>query len=272
MFKFITNKPFWINAVVGFLLMILLVLGFFASLSWITGHGEYEKVPQVVGQNIEAAKQTLEAQGFNVIVTDSVYNTAYAALSITKQIPEADALVKHGRLIFLTVNRAVPPQVDMPSLIGFSFKSAEMYLKGIGLKLGDTVYRPDFARNAVLEQLFNNQPIKPGTKIPLGSTISFILGSGVGSGEMDVPDLIGLTYEEAKKRIADLSLSLGAVIAVDPMNDFSGSYVVKQTPELITITPTGEQIINKTRPGSTIDIYLSTVAPVKDTTTVTPLQ
>ena len=172
MVKFITSKPLWVNITVAVLATAVVILFFFVSLSWITGHGKYDKVPDIVGQNVYAAKNSLEAQGFRVEVSDSVFTTAVPGLTITKQIPEGGALVKYGRTIYLTINRSEAPKIEMPSLIGFSFKSAALYLEGMGLKLGDTTYKPDFARNAVLEQLFNKQPIKPGTQIAIGSTIS----------------------------------------------------------------------------------------------------
>ena len=41
-----------------------------------------------------------------------------------RQSPDADAIVKSDRTVYLTINRAVPPQIDMPDLRGFSIKSA----------------------------------------------------------------------------------------------------------------------------------------------------
>jgi eukaryotic-like serine/threonine-protein kinase len=264
-FKFITNKPLWVNILVGIVLSVLLVIGFFASLSFITGHGNYKRVPALVGQNISAAKATLEAQGFTVQITDSVFISTFPALSVTKQIPESDAMVKAGRTIYLTINRAVPPQIDMPSLVGFSFKSAEMYLASIGLKLGDTTYRADFARNAVLEQLYNNQPIKPGTKIPYGSTIGFVLGSGIGGTEIDVPSLVGLTLAQAKMLLASHNLSIGSIVAQEGnITDSSMAYIVKQSPEAFTELTPGQKMPNKTRAGSSFDVYISNTAPPKD--------
>ena len=266
MFKFITNKPLWINIVVGVLLLVVIVLGFFASLGWITGHNKYEKVPDIIGQNIFAAKTALEAKGFRVEVSDSVFTTEVPGLTITKQIPEGDALVKKGRTIYLSINRSVPPLIDMPSLVGYSYKSAEMYLQSMGLKLGDTSYRADFARNSVLEQLYRKEIIKPGTKIPLGSTVDFILGSGVGSNDINVPDLIGLTYSQAKSMLGSMGLSTGSLVIMGTVSDSLNAFVVRQTPEPSSETLPGEKKLNKIRAGSTMDIYISTTAPIKDTT------
>ncbi len=266
MFKFITHKPLWINIVVGILVLVVLILGFFASLGWITGHNKYEKVPDIIGQNVYTAKIALEAKGFRVEVTDSVFTTDVPGLTITKQIPEGDAMVKKGRTIFLSINRAVPPLVDMPSLVGFSYKSAELYLQSMGLKLGDTSYRADFARNAILEQLYHKEIIKPGTKIPLGSSIDFVLGSGVGSNDINVPDLVGLTLSEAKSMMGSMGLSTGSLVVMGNVGDSLSAFVVKQTPEPTSEAVPGQKTNNKIRAGSTMDIYISTTAPIKDTT------
>ncbi len=272
MFKFITSKPLWVNIVTGIGLVIILILLFFGLLDWITGHGQYEKVPSVTNQNVDAARQTLKAKGFSVEVLDSVYENSVAGLSVVKQSPEADALVKHGRTIYLTINRAAPPQVEMPNLVGFSIRSAQMYLQSLGLKMGDTSYRPDIARNAVLEQRYNGDVIKLGTKIPVGSSISFVLGSGVGNGDMLVPDLIGLTLSAAKNRLQTFNLNIGSIVAMGDIKDSSNSFIVKQTPGVYSdgAAGAGEKTINRIRQGQVIDVYISAIAPVIDTTLTNP--
>lgn len=266
MFKFITDKPLWVNILAGIGLLVVLVLLLFGSLQWITGFGKSERVPSIVGQNAVAAQKILEEKGFQVALQDSVYVDSIPKLAVVKQSPEADAIVKKGRTVYLTINRMVPPQVEMPNLIGFSIRSAEMYLQSLGLKLGYVNYKPDIARNAVLEQLFADQNIKPGTKITLGSTIDLVLGSGITGAEMEVPNLVGLTLNEAKSWLSSISLNLGSVIAVGPITDSGAAYIVRQNPELFTEAVPGQRVNNKIRSGQLLDVYISAVAPPKDST------
>ncbi len=268
MFKFITDKPLWVNILAGIGIVFLVVFLFFGSLEWVTGYGKYEKVPSVTGQHILAAQKMLEDKGFEVQIQDSVYIDTIAKQAVIRQSPEADAMVKTGRTIYLTVNRVIPSQVEMPNLAGFSIRSAEMYLQSIGLKLGYTTYQPDIARNAVLQQLYNDAPIKPGTKIPIGSVISFVLGSGVGTGETDVPDLIGKTLNDVRGLLSSMSVNIGSIIAVGTIKDSSAAFIIKQSPDLFSgaIGPNGEKLPNKIRQGQMIDLYISDEAPVKDTT------
>ena len=257
---------------VGLLTAIVMILLFFASLGWITGHGKYEKVPEIVGMNVNKAKIVLEQKGFKVIISDTVYSQSAPGLSITKQTPEGSALVKYGRAIYLSINSAVPPNIDMPSLIWFSYKSAEIYLTTMGLKMGDTTYRQDKAKNSVLEQLFNGQPIKQGTRIPKGSTISFVLGSGFGDTQIPVPDLVGLTLAEAKQLLSTLNVGVETIIGLDEIKDSATSYVTRQNPSIFRDSLPGIKTINKIRPGSTVDLYISEKKPIKDSTNTYPTE
>ncbi len=267
MFKFITSKPLWVNILAGLGFVVLIIILFFVSLDMITGYGKFEKVPSVTGQHIIAAQKILEDKGFEVVLQDSIYVDSVAKQSVIRQSPEADAVVKTGRTIYLTINRTIPPQVEMPDLTGFSIRSAEMYLQSLGLKLGYITYRPDIARNAVLEQLLNGIAVKPGSKISIGSQISFVLGSGVGEEDNDVPDLIGLTLGEAKALLTTLNINLGSVLANGSVVDSTMAFVIRQNPPLYSEIPgtNGEKQFNKIRQGQIMDLYISEKPPVKDT-------
>jgi beta-lactam-binding protein with PASTA domain len=268
----ITRKPLWVNMLFAFLLVITLVFLFFGSLAWVTGFGKTQKVPSVTGQNVLAAIKTLEASGLDVVIQDSVFIDTLAKQAVVRQIPEAESIVKTGRTIYLTINRTIPPQVEMPNLAGFSLKSAEMFLLSLGLKMGSLTYRPDIARNAVLEQLVGDRPIAPGTKIPTGTVINFVLGSGEGSGEMEVPQLVGLSFEAAKLMLQTLNLNLGAVVALNPITDSAASFVVKQSPPALSdsLDINGFKVVSKIKSGQLIDLYISSTPPNPTDTTQSP--
>ena len=174
--------------------------------------------------------------------------------------------------MYLTLNRTIPPQVEMPNLTGFSIRSAEMYLQSLGLKLGFVTYKPDIARNAVLEQLLNGTPIKPGEKIAIGSVINLVLGSGVGGDETDVPDLVGLTLDQARSTLSSLNINIGSIVASGMIKDSAAAFVIKQNPPLVSDVPgaDGLPVKNKIRQGQIMDLYISEQAPIKDTTSNNP--
>lgn len=241
----------WVNILFAIVLVLLLLVIFLGSLGYLTKHGKILKIPSVSGKSMSEAMKILSDQGFDVEIQDSVYIDTIAPLTVIKQFPEADASVKINRTVYLTVNRSVPPLVDMPRLVG-SFRNAVLILKQYGLKLGDTTYRPDFTKNSVLSQLYNGQEIKPGTKIPMGSTIDLVLSSGLANVDMPVPDMFGMTYAEARVRMD--SIGIGLVPIPDPgISDTGDAYIYRQNPERFT----DDHRLNRIRPGQLIDIWLS---------------
>jgi eukaryotic-like serine/threonine-protein kinase len=251
-FRFLTSKPLWVNILAGFVVLILLLLLFLGSLDIITHHGKTMKIPAVVGESIEQARKTLGSQGFEIVIQDSVYNDTIPPLQVIKQFPDADNLVKVNRTVYLTINRAVAPEIDMPNLLSMTFRNAEMVLRRYGLKLGDTVFKPDFARNSVLDQQYKGQSIKPGTKIQQGSEITLVLGNGVGT-EFIVPDLFGMTYRDARAAISESGLIVGSVVPDADVTDTMSAFVYRQNPDRYDY----EKQVNHIRQGQIIDIWIS---------------
>lgn len=261
----ILKKPLWMNMLIGFGVAICLFIIFFFSLGWVTGNGETEKVPAVIGLDVLAAEKNLIALGFDVELQDSIYVDTLARNAVLRQTPEADEVVKKGRTVYLTINRVIAPQVDMPNLVGFSIKSAETYLKVLGLRLGSIQMVPDQNKNVVIDQLVNGKPIAPGSKIPSGTLIHFLVGDGGASGGMFMPDLVGLTYEQAKAQLISLGLNLGAVSVNGSIGDSASAFIFDQNPSAYgsQIDSLGMPIQNMTSKGATINLVLDKVAPVK---------
>ena len=259
------KKPLWMNVLIGFGVALFLFIVFFFSLGWITGNGETEKVPAVIGLDVLAAEKNLKALGFDVELQDSIYVDTLARNAVLRQTPDADEIVKKGRTVYLTINRVIAPQVDMPNLVGFSIKSAETYLKVLGLRLGSIQMVPDQNKNVVIDQLVNGQPIAPGSKIPSGTMIHFLVGDGGASAGMSMPDLVGLTYEQAKAQLISLGLNLGVVSVNGSIGDSASAFVFDQSPSAYgsQLDSLGMPMKNSISRGATINLVLDKVAPVK---------
>lgn len=262
MFKFITHRPLWVNILVGIVLAIAIFALFLLSLNWLTGHGKSATVPLVAGKSYEEAEKILEKAGFDVEIQDSVYVDTMRPLSVIRQIPDADEVVKSNRTVFLIISRAVPPEMEMPNLVGYSFRNAEMILKNMDLKIGDTTFKPDFAKNAVLEQLYKGAPITAGTRIRKGSTISLVLGDGVGKREFAVPVITGMTFAEAKAMLEGVGIGIGAIVPRTDVTDTMNAFIYKQSPERFD----DEKRILRIRSGQLIDVWLQVDKPAKDST------
>ncbi len=270
MFKFITQRSFGVNLLVAVALLLVIVFIFFLSLDSITKHNETVTVPSVTGKSLAEATTILKQKDFEVSVQDSVYIDSLAPLSVIKQSPESEDVVKTHRTIYLTINRSTPPLIDMPDLRGFSFRSAQMFLESLGLKTGTITYTPDIARNAVKDQMVEGKTITPGSKVPMSTAIDLVLGNGLGDTQLTVPDLIGLTISQAKEYLSGDNIGIGVILTESPVSDTSSAYIVKQNPEPTTQLPSGEVANNHIRAGQLMDVWISMTPPIKDTTTTQP--
>jgi beta-lactam-binding protein with PASTA domain len=260
MFKFITKRPLWVNILAGIILALALFFLFLLSLNWITGHGKSATVPSVSGKNYEEAIKILKKAGFDAEIQDSIYVDTAKPMTVIKQFPDADEIVKSNRTILLIISRAIPPEMEMPNLVGYSFRNAEMILKNLDLKIGDTTFKADFAKNAVLEQLYKGAPIAPGTKIRKGSTISLVLGDGVGEKDFAVPVITGMKFGEAKALLEEYGILIGAIVADADVTDTLNSYIFWQNPERFD----DEKRLQHIRSGQTMDVKLQISKPVRD--------
>jgi beta-lactam-binding protein with PASTA domain len=217
------------------LLVIATVIGIvliaFFSLGYYTRHGAGIPVPKLKGLNVDRAMATLKEQGFNIKI-DSVYVPDEAPGTIVEQDPDAGTNVKEGRTIYLTMVTQLAPNVSLPDLITEQsiYREAVATLSNYGLKVGDTTYKSDIARDRVLEVRFNGQVIKPGTKLPKGSKLDLVLGNGEGASEVDIPELVNLDLDAAKFSIKGAGLTVGTITYEGSITDSTNVVVVSQSP------------------------------------------
>jgi beta-lactam-binding protein with PASTA domain len=199
---------------------------------------------------MNSAVRALRVLKFDVNI-DSTYEPSLKPLAVLKQVPDTGSVVKEGRTIFLTVNMVTPPLIPMPNLVNLSYRSAEMMLRNNKLLVGDTVYKPDIAAGAVLEQQLNGSPIKPGAMVMQGSKIKLVIGNGLGNTEWPVPNVVGMTVDEAMTVLNQFNLQ--PILTADAsITDTSTAYIIDQQPR--EFNEGGEH--NRIKMGSFIDLQL----------------
>ncbi len=252
LFRFLVSKIFWLNllfAISAFFLIIWLTLLFIQSYS---RHGDSKTVPNLIGLNIHEAESVLDISDLQLEVVDSTYLLDEPPSSIINQDPLRDSRVKSGRKIYLTVNMVNPPSAEVPGIeMGTSYISVREILESRGFKIGSIEYKPFQYKDVFLDMKLSgeSQSLKAQVKIPKGSKIDLVLGSGLGDTEIDLPDLRNLTYIEAVSLIQLKELSLGTVIGNGTITDSAEAFVYKQYPKY----ESGKKI----NVGSMMDIWIS---------------
>ncbi len=221
-----------------------------------------------MGKNVDDAVSLLEKEGFEVVITDSLYNDSLPLNIVKKQLPDPEATVKVNRTVFLNVNPTTLPMIEMPNLEGLSYRFALDKLQKNHLKLGDTTVTPNFMKGSVLSQSFQGSKIKPGTKIRWGSAVDLEIGGGNEEVKIPVPDLLGLTVADAKAILKDKGIVLAAILTSGNIIDTANAFIFKQNPDVFSYGNTPASI----QPGQTMDIWIQAERPIVDTLKIDSLK
>ena len=248
------RKSFLFNLAIVLSLCAILYMSFFGMLHWLTKHGEEVKIPDLNGKDMNAAITLLHSLHFEVNV-DSTYEPAFKPLVVLKQVPDTGSIVKEGRTVFLTVNMLTPPRIPMPNLVNLSLRSAEMLLRNNKLLLGDTIYKPDIAAGAILEQRYKGQTINPGELILQGSKISLVIGNGLGNLEWDVPDVTGLAVDDAMTILNQYNIQpiFSVQDQMTEISDTSSAIIVDQDPRALN----DKGGVNRIKNGNIITLVIN---------------
>jgi eukaryotic-like serine/threonine-protein kinase len=266
LFAFLLAKRFWRQVFYAFSGLLLVLVLLFLWLKIYTHHGKSFAVPDFYGMNVEQVENLTREKKLRFKIIDSVFSNQVDPGTIVDQNPFPGFRVKVNRTIFLTINAINPEMVKMPNVQGVSLRQAKAILETQGLDVGVIRYIPDIAFNNVLRQMYQGKEIEPGELILKGAAVDLVLGEGLSSTEVSIPDFIGLEYLQARDKVLDASFNLGAMIFDNTLvteEDTLRSFVWRQRPAFTS----GVRI----RLGSTIDLWFtidSTLLPQPDPDTL----
>ncbi len=245
--NFIFSKVFLKNVGIALGILLFFFLFTFSCMRIYTGHNRSYAVNDFIDMPLEKAIPIVENRNFRYEIFDSLYVPEKEPGQIIDQHPKPGKLVKKNRKIFFTINSSAPEKIAMPRLEELTLREGKAKLESFGLMLGELSYRYDLSRNVILEQRVNGKVIEPGDSIRKGTYIDLVLGKGLGHEKAKVPDLIGLTEEEAKILLADALFSLGYTVpdaSVDPTNDTLLPKIFRQKPvsDASVLVPLGSTI------------------------------
>jgi beta-lactam-binding protein with PASTA domain len=185
-----------------------------------------EGLIDVVGWNGERAQTYLEEQGFTVTV-NTVQSDETAGI-VLSQDPAAGTRVQEGMHITLEVAQGR----TMPDVVGMTVEEAEKACveAGIAYELDD-VYSDDATPDTVLVQT-----IAPGNSVTGDTKVTLSVAR-----ERKVPDLAGMTSEQAREAL----LALGLRLKLNEVSQVSGvpvGQVIKTTPAAGTVVEKGATV------------------------------
>ena len=179
-FSFKTNKFFWLNIVAMIVVVVVMIFGVLKWMDVYTHHGETVVVPDVKGMTTEEAAKMFRNRGLVAVISDTKYVKDKAAGIILELKPGASEKVKEGRTVYLTVNtldvplRVIPDVADNSSL-----RQAQAKLLSAGFKLNE-VQLVNGEKDWVYGVKYQGRQLTAGEKIPMGASLTLMVGDGAG--------------------------------------------------------------------------------------------
>lgn len=209
-----------------------------------TQHGIEIQVPNVTELYVEEAKIILESEGLHIEVIDSTYSNKVPLGTIVEQNPNANSFVKNGRTIYVIKNANFRKPVILPELRDVSLRQAQASLSALGLVIDSIIYEPSAYRDLILDIRKNSIPLLAGTVLEVGTPIDLIVGQGQGTNNVEIPNVLGKTLEEARSWLMAHALTVGIVTYdIPPTEENKTQYIVySQDPEIGTIVVEGSSV------------------------------
>ena len=245
MFK---NRVLYKQIIFAFCAMFLCFFLWLKYIDIYTHHDEHIVLPGFYGVHIQDLDSICQELDLRYIIIDSVFNKKEEKGVILEQDPRAGTNVKENRRIYFTINALQNKVITFPYITDLSLRQTVRKLESLGLVVGELEYKPDLAKNVVLNQKVNGIQIKEGQELFLGTIVDLVIGSGLSDKTTSIPNLLGLNLQQAQTEIKVASLNLGAVIFDEGIIDSTNAIVYKQNPKL------NEKI--KVKLGTSIDIYI----------------
>jgi len=168
------KTSFWI-IITALILFVVLVI--FLRLN--TRHGDFIVVPDLIGKNIDEFESELGELDLQYIISDSGnYNPEFKINSVLDQLPAANAKVKQGRKIYLTLNASDFEMVEIPKITGITVRQARKTIESLGFIFGEIEYVDDIARDEVISISHDGNELNEGDYLKRTSVIDFELGNG----------------------------------------------------------------------------------------------
>ena len=250
MLKSFFNWKVLLNIILAGVVFVGLIWLTFRWLELHTHHGEEIPVPNVVNMSVHEAIKALDDAGLEYEVDSGKYEPKFKPFQVLQIWPTSGSRVKGGRIITLKVNPKTWAKVTIPDVLDRYKGLAFRQLNQVGLSVGDTIYEPNIQRDAVIRMQMNGQEVKPGMQVARFSIIDLVIGTGP-KRNVPVPNLVGLTVQEAERMIAQNLFEVGVVEHEDGGMDKS-DIIYYQDPEYGALRDQGMQIdlwASKKTPG-----------------------
>ncbi|MFQ5606424.1 MAG: PASTA domain-containing protein [Candidatus Zixiibacteriota bacterium] len=199
--------------------------------------GSEFELPNVVGMEKLEATALLEKEGLTLEVTSEEYNPSFRDGAVLSQYPLAGTNIKSGRIIKVVTSLG-EKDVLVPQITGVSVRQAKLDLETVGLRIGEISWT---YTDTLPEKLVVFAFPGVGDTVSIGSRVNVLVNRGRGRGVTYMPDLVGLSLQEARDLLIIKGLKVGLVMSRRDEN-YLPETVLEQSEDEATELEVGEEI------------------------------
>ncbi len=203
---------------------------------------EVYKVEDLVGLSRREAELTLHNHGIRSAITEEFSATVPTGTVIASS-PALGAVLSADEVVTLRVSKGLPViSMTVPNLVGLSESEAAAKLTAVGLSVGKVTYAVSSRPVGTVIA----QEISAYEQATAQTAVSYTVSIGNRGFTHAVPDLYGLSLEEARIKLRELGLVVGTVYSV--ASAAPRGTVIAQTP--LSLTPITSSTVS-------VDLYVS---------------
>ena len=194
------------------------------------------RMPAVIGSSLEEAQKVLENAGLRSEVFYGVSDTYGEGIVMDAGVPEGQE-VAAGSTVSLTVARI--ERVAAPDVTDFAREEAETTLRQTGLT---PVVQEEYSDETDAGYVTGQTP-EGGAEIPVGSEVTIYVSKGPDlSGLVQVPNLLGMTEQQAASELLKEGLVAGETTVTDTSGRYAPNTVIGQSIEKGEYVEDGTQV------------------------------
>jgi len=234
------------NIILIIIIAVVVAVVLVITLGGVLGSKDVE-VPDVTGLSVEEATNTLTEAGLKTVIDMVPQNEddvpLYEAGTVISQDPEAGTMAPNGSTVVLQVAgapeedpNALGDPTQVPDIVGMTTAAAELEIQNAGFRVGTTSHEnSDEPIDTVVSQL-----PKAGDMAPANSKINMSVSLGASEEAIRVPNLMGMTEQQAQTALQNAGLRFARGSNVDAKNMSEINTAVAQRPAANSTAKNGD--------------------------------
>lgn len=198
------------------------------------------KVPQLVGKTLSEVQGDEAYSQFEIVEGEKIYDDEIAAGVIISQDPEDGKMAASGSKITVTISRG-PKSVILEDYTDMEYRQAEIALDRLGITY---IEQRENSETVEKDHIIRTEPGN-GTELSSGDSVVLIISDGKATIPVNVPDLYGMTEEQARDALTKAGLVCGNASPVES-EEPNGTVVFQTVPAKSTVDS-----------GTIVDIHIS---------------